>query len=202
MNPSLAQIVRVSTGLLMAALSGAFAYRHALAFHQSGEWAYLLIALSETVTATFFILRSVPAAVSSDPLDWLFAIAGTFVPLLFSPSTWGVLPEARHLIMLGVVLKIIGMISLNRSFALVGAKRQVKTRGLYRYVRHPLYASYLLMFTGYTLANTTPMNVVLCIMTISFLYVRLMREEKYLVIDATYAADMRRVRFRVIPFVF
>ena len=202
MNPPLAQIVPISTGFLMAALWGAFAYRHVQAFDHSGEWTYLLIALSETVTATFFILRSTPKTVSSDPLDWLFAIAGTFTPLFFSPSEWGVLPWARHLVMVGVALQIIGMISLNRSFALVAAKRQVKTRGMYRYVRHPLYASYLLMFTGYTLANTTAANIFVYVMTVGFLYVRLMREEKHLAIDATYAAYMRQVRFRVIPFVF
>jgi protein-S-isoprenylcysteine O-methyltransferase Ste14 len=202
MNPTLAKIVHISTGLLMASLWGAFAYRHGLAFHQSGQWEYLLIALSETLTATFFLLRSAPETVSSDPLDWLFAIAGTFTPLFFSPSEWGVLPWARHLVMVGMALQIVGMISLNRSFALVAAKRQVKTRGLYRYVRHPLYASYLVMFTGYTLANTTPINVLLYVMTIGFLYVRLVREEKHLAIDTSYAAYMQQVRFRVIPFVF
>jgi protein-S-isoprenylcysteine O-methyltransferase Ste14 len=194
--------VRISTGLLMAALWSAFAYRHLRAFDQSGEWAYLLIALSETVTAAFFILRSTPKTVSCDPLDWLFAIAGTFTPLLFSPSTWGVLPAARHLIVVGMALQIVGMISLNRSFALVPAKREVKTRGMYRCVRHPLYASYLLMFTGYTLANTTPLNVLLYVMTIGLLYVRLLREEKHLALDKAYATYMQQVRFRVIPFLF
>lgn len=202
MNPSLAHIARISTGLLMATLWGIFSYRHALAFDQSGEWAYLLIAISETMTAAFFLLRSAPTTVSSDPLDWLFGIAGTFTPLLFSPSQWGLLPEARHLIMLGITLQIVGMLSLNRSFALVAAKREVKTNGMYRYVRHPLYASYLLMFTGYVLSNTTPFNVVLYIMTIGLLYVRLVREEKHLSIDTGYAAYMQQVRFRVIPFIF
>jgi protein-S-isoprenylcysteine O-methyltransferase Ste14 len=202
MNPSLARIARISTGLLMATLWGLFSYRHALAFHQSGEWAYLLIALSETLTAAFFLLRSAPATVSSDPLDWLFGIAGTFTPLLFSPSEWGLLPAARHLIVPGVILQIVGMMSLNRSFALVAAKRELKTRGMYRYVRHPLYASYLLMFTGYTLANTMALNVALYVVTIGLLYVRLVREEKHLSIDTAYAAYMEQVRFRVIPFVF
>lgn len=202
MNPSLARIARIFTGLLMAALWSVFSYRHLLAFHQSGEWTYLLIALSETLTAAFFMLRSAPATVSSDPLDWLFAIGGTFTPLLFSPSAWGVLPAARHLIMVGMALQIVGMISLNRSFALVAAKREVKTSGMYRYVRHPLYASYLLMFSGYTLANTSPLNVTLYVITIGLLYVRLVREEKHLAIDKAYAAYMQQVRFRVIPFLF
>ena len=39
------------------------------------------------------------------------------------------------------------------------ARRQLKTSGLYRLVRHPLYASYLLSYLGYVLANTNLRNV-------------------------------------------
>ncbi len=186
----------------MAFLWGWFAYRHVAAFHHTGAWAYLLVSISETVTAAFFLFRSAPASVSSDPLDWLFAIAGTFAPLLLAPAAWGLLPAARHLIIAGTALQIIGLASLNRSFALVAAKREVKTRGMYQIVRHPIYASYLLIFTGYILANTTWMNVILYLMTLGLMLVRLRREEVHLVLDPAYANYMQQVRYRVIPFVF
>lgn len=195
-------LTRIATGLLMAALWGWFAYRHVLAFQNTGEWAYLLVCVSETLAAAFFIFRSAPTSVSADPLDWLFAIAGTFMPLLFGPASWGLLPVAKHLVAVGTVLQILGLLSLNRSFAIVAAQRVIKTQGMYRFVRHPLYASYLLIFTGYILANTTLWNLLIYIMTMGFLFVRMVREEKYLVLDLAYADYMQRVRYRVIPFVF
>lgn len=186
----------------MAALWSLFVYRHLLAFHKTGDWTYLLLCVSETLTAGLFVLRSTPATVSKDPLDWLFGIAGTFTTLLFMPAAWGVLPLARALVMAGIALQILGLISLNQSFALVAAKRDIKTGGLYRFVRHPLYASYLLIFTGYIGVNTSAWNLALYVMTLGFLWVRMFREEKHLALDPLYAAYMQQVRYRVIPFVF
>lgn len=194
--------INLLVGLVMASLWGLFAYRHVLAFHNTGEWAYLLVCVSEALAAAFFVFRSAPTTVSTDPLDWLFAITGTFTPLLFVPASWGLLPAAKNLVFFGTVLQISGLISLNRSFALVAAKREIKTRGMYRFVRHPLYASYLLILTGYMLANTTLWNLVIYVMTMGFLFVRMVREEKHLVLDPAYGKYMQRVRYRVIPFVF
>ena len=194
--------INLLVGLVMASLWGLFAYRHLLAFHNTGEWTYLLICVSETLTAGFFLFRSAPVTVSKDPLDWIFGIAGTLIPLFFIPAAWGLLPAAKIVIVFGFVLQILGVASLNRSLAIVAAKREIKTRGMYRFVRHPLYASYLLIFTGYILANTTWMNVALYVMTMGFLFVRLVREEKHLGLDPMYAQYMQRVRFRVMPFVF
>ncbi|MBC7944556.1 MAG: isoprenylcysteine carboxylmethyltransferase family protein [Burkholderiales bacterium] len=196
------KVVNIAIGIFMAALWGWFAYRHVVAFQNTNEWAYLLFCASETLTAAFFMFRTQPETVSVDPLDWLFAVAGTFTALLFSPAAWGILPVAKSMLVMGITLQILGLVSLNRSFALVAAKRQIKTAGMYRFVRHPLYAGYLLLFTGYILTNTTLMNVVLFVMTMGFLYVRMVREEKHLALDPAYGQYMRQVRYRVIPFMF
>lgn len=194
--------VNLLVGFAMASLWGLFAYRHILAFQLTGEWVYLVISFSETLSAALFVFRSAPVTVSTDPLDWFFALAGTFVPLLFLPSSWGLLPAAKHLIVLGTALQIFGLLSLNRSYALVAAKRTIKTKGMYRFVRHPLYASYLVLLTGYILSNTTWWNLLLFLMSLGFLFVRLVREEKHLAVDPVYAEYAKRVRFRVIPYVF
>lgn len=196
------KVINMLIGLAMASLWGLFAYRHLMAFSAAGEWTYLVICFSETLTAGLFLFRSAPVTVSKDPLDWLFALGGTFTALLFAPSAWGILPAAKILVVLGTVMQIFGLISLNRSFALVAAKREIKTRGMYHFIRHPLYSSYLIIFTGYILANTTWMNFALYVMTVAFLFVRLQREEKHLSLDPKYAEYMLLVRYRVIPFIF
>ena len=196
------KLATLLVGVVMALLWGAFAYRHMIAFYNTTQWIYLVVCTSESLCAAFFVFRSVPKTVSADPLDWLFAIAGTFLPLFLAPAPWGILPNAKFLVFFGSVMQIGGLLSLNRSFALVAARRELKTGGMYRFVRHPLYASYLLIFTGYVLANTTLTNFALCLMTMGFLYVRLTREEKHLSKDPTYAEYMRKVPYRIIPFVF
>lgn len=196
------KVINMLIGLAMASLWGLFAYRHLMAFSDAGDWTYLVVCFSETLTAGLFLFRSAPVTVSKDPLDWLFALGGTFTALLFAPSAWGILPAAKILVVLGTVMQIFGLISLNRSFALVAAKREIKTRGMYHYIRHPLYSSYLIIFTGYILANTTWMNFALYVMTMAFLFVRLQREEKHLSLDPKYAEYMLLVRYRVIPYIF
>ncbi len=179
-----------------------FSIAHARAFAVTGDWTYLLFVASETLVAALFVLRSEPAAVSHSPLDWALAIASTGAPFLFAPSGEGLLPAARLLIVLGVLLQIGGLLSLNRSFGLVAARRQIKTSGLYRWIRHPLYASYLLSYLGYVLSNSSAANAVTCLLAALLLVARLLREERFLSRDSEYVLYMRHVKYRVLPLVF
>lgn len=194
--------INLVIGLLGGALWCVFAWRHLLAFNATQQWIYLVVGFSETLTAAFFLIRSAPVTVSTRSSDWLLALGGTFVPLLFLPNTTGVLPEARVLLYVGTLLQIVSLVSLNRSFALVAARRQVKTRGMYRIVRHPLYASHWLVFTGYLLTNTSWSNLVLYLVTMALLSARAVREEAHLREDPAYVAYMQQVRWRIVPGVF
>jgi protein-S-isoprenylcysteine O-methyltransferase Ste14 len=196
------QRANVYSGMLLAMLFGFFAYAHFSKFQETREWALLLVVISETLTAVFFISRSDPKTVSTSPSDWLVAIAGSFAPLLLRPAAWGVFPPATVVIALGTVLQIISLISLNRSFALVAAKREIKTAWMYCIVRHPLYASYFLVFSGYVLTHTTMANLFVYMITMGFLCVRIFREERHLALDPAYRTYMLEVRYRLLPFVF
>lgn len=188
--------------MLLAAFFGCFAYAHFSKFQETREWALLLVVISETLTAGFFIFRSNPKTVSLAPSDWLVAIAGSFAPLFLRPATWGMFPPASIAIALGTMLQIISLLSLNRSFALVAAKREIKTAWMYRIVRHPLYASYFLVFGGYVLVHTTLANLLVYAITMGFLCVRIFREERHLALDPAYRAYMLEVRHRLVPFMF
>jgi protein-S-isoprenylcysteine O-methyltransferase Ste14 len=190
------------SGVVLAGAWGVFAYVHLLNFQKTLEWTLLLFCLSETLTAVLYIFRSEPKTVSVIPVDWLMAVVGTFAPLFFRPVDWGVLPSASALMVVGAAIQLLGLISLNRSFALVAAKRVIKTAWMYRVVRHPIYASYCLLFTGYVLAHTSPANIVVYAVTISFLIARIFREEAHLSLDPVYREYMQGVRYRLVPFVF
>lgn len=196
------QRFHVYSGMLLATLFGFFAYAHFNKYLETGEWTLLLVILSETLTTGFFIFRSFPQTVSTAPSDWLVAIAGSFAPLLLRPATWGVFPAASSIIALGILLQIVSLLSLNRSFALVAAKREIKTAWMYGIVRHPLYACYFLVFGGYVLVHTTLANVLIFAATMGFLWIRIQREERHLALDPTYRTYMLRVPYRLVPFVF
>jgi len=55
-------------------------------------------------------------------------------------------------------------------FAIVAAKREIKTEWMYRIVRHPIYASYILTFGCYVLVHTTLANLLVYAMLGDSLY--------------------------------
>ena len=190
------------SGFILAGGFGFFANAHLAVFQRTQEWMLLLFCFSEMLTAGFILFRNDPKTVSAIHFDWIVAIGGTFVPLLLRPAPWGIVPYAKYAIIAGVMIQMAGLISLNRSFAIVAAKREIKTKGLYRFVRHPIYASYFLTFSGYVLMNTTLANLIIYIATMGLLFVRVFREEKHLALDSLYREYMQKVSYRVIPFVF
>ncbi|KAB0326394.1 hypothetical protein LSO07_23250 [Janthinobacterium sp. PLB04] len=190
------------TSIAMACLWTFFASAHVMGFLHSGDWSYLLFCAAETLAALFFIVRTAPVSVSTDAGDWLLAIGATFAPFLLSPADMAIWPSARYLLAVGSLLQIAGLLSLNRSFGLVAAQREIKTGGVYRVIRHPLYASYLISLSGYLLANTSPVNTVIYVATMSMMVMRLLREERFLSTDVRYRVYMRQVKYRLLPFIF
>lgn len=192
----------LSSGILLGLVWMTFAYVHMQRYLQTWELQLIILCVAETITVAFFIFRKTPETVSIVPLDWIIAIAGTLAPLFFRPSDWGILPQAKYAMIVGMVIQILSIISLNRSFALVAAKREIKTSKMYRLVRHPIYAGYVLIFTGYLLTNTTLFNLCLYVVSILCMLLRVLREEKHLAADSLYRDYMLKVRFRLIPYVF
>jgi len=190
------------SGVLLVIAFGTFAYANLLGFQRTHDVMLLLFCFSEALTAVFILFRTNPETVSVNSFDWVAGIGGTFAPLLLRPAPWGIAPFAKYAIIAGVMIQIAGLISLNRSIALVAAKREIKTKGLYRFVRHPLYASYFLTFSGYVLMNTSIQNMIVYTLTISLLFIRLFKEEKHLILDHLYREYMQKVKYRVIPFVY
>jgi protein-S-isoprenylcysteine O-methyltransferase Ste14 len=192
----------IASTLALTVLWAFFAFSHVRIYQLSGDWSQLLFCASETLIAMLFVLRSEPAAVSHLPLDWGVMLASMVAPLLFAPTAEEHLTAGRVLIVIGVTMQLAGLLSLNRSFGLVAARRIIKTTGMYRLVRHPLYASYLLSYTGYVLLNTSGRNIAVGLAAGLLLVIRLYREERFLSQDADYRFYMRQVKYRLLPMVF
>lgn len=186
----------------MSLLWSWFAFRHVNAFLSTNQIYYLVVCFSEALGAIFFLLRQLPLTVSPFAFDWILAIGGTFISFLLIPMDQGLVPLARHGVTIGTGISVLGLISLNRSFSLVPAHRTIKTNGMYRLVRHPLYFSYLLTLSCYVLANTGAQNIIVFTLTVFCMGVRMFREERHLAASQEYRDYMRKVRHRIIPFVF
>jgi protein-S-isoprenylcysteine O-methyltransferase Ste14 len=196
------RLAQAIVGGVMASAWMLFAYAHVRAFLREGDWSLLLFCLSETITAAIFLVRSQPATVSARPSDWLIACVATFAPMSLMPVGHGLTATGQILIVGGALLQLAGLFSLNRSLGLVPARRVIKTGGAYRFVRHPLYASYVLTLTGYLLSNPAPGNLLLYLLGAGLLAVRAVREEEHLAQSEDYRTYMGKVKFRVIPYVF
>ena len=196
------RILNFASGLLLGLLWSWFAYRHLYNFIETKSWSLLLFAIIETIAVYFYISRSTPSTVSMNPFDWIIAFIGTFTPLSLRPEPYGIFPSGEYLVFLGAFLQALSIISLNRSFALVPAKRVIKTTRMYRIVRHPLYASYILGLTGYVLQYTSDVNITIYLISLVSIFIRVFREEHHLASDATYLEYMQIVKYRLIPFVF
>jgi protein-S-isoprenylcysteine O-methyltransferase Ste14 len=84
----------------------------------------------------------------------------------------------------------------------VAANRGIKTSGLYRLVRHPAYAGYLLGYTGYVLCYPTMGNALIAVATLLALNARAIVEERFLLRDQSYRAYLRGTRWRFMPYVY
>lgn len=169
----------------------------------AANWIRLLLLLSEGLVILLLLIRKPAVLISTDAFDWFVAAAGTFLVLLVTRGGRPFEPLAGGLLMLaGFITHFGAKISLWRSFGLVAANRGLKGRGLYAFVRHPMYAGYMLVHAGYLLAVPSWWNLVIYLSVWSLLVARILAEENVLIQDPAYRAYMARVRFRLVPGLF
>jgi protein-S-isoprenylcysteine O-methyltransferase Ste14 len=117
------------------------------------------------------------------------------------PTGGGAIPDMQTALITagGLLLIIIGKMTLGRSFGLMPAHRGLVCTGVYGLVRHPIYAGYLVTHVGFLLAHPSALNLALLVTSDTALLVRAMFEERTLARDPQYVAYMHRVRWRVLP---
>jgi protein-S-isoprenylcysteine O-methyltransferase Ste14 len=103
---------------------------------------------------------------------------------------------------IGLVLVVLGKMTLGRSFGVVPANRGVVVRGPYTVVRHPIYTGYLITHAAFLVAHPAPWNVAVLLIADSALIVRALMEERVLSADASYRQYCRRVGWHLVPGVF
>ncbi len=167
------------------------------------NWYPVLLLLSEGLVVLLLLIRRPTDRISTRGVDWALAVGGTFVVLLVGqggPPLHG--PLGAMLMLIGLVIHVGAKLSLLRSFGVVAANRGVKAGGLYRLVRHPMYAGYMLTHAGFLLVAPSLWNLAVYAVAWAFLIARIYAEEKVLSEDPAYRALKDRVRYRLLPGLF
>lgn len=182
-------------------LSWAASIARAQLLDPAASWSPWIVVLLHAVVGVLFLVRrpvvrsgSFASALASAPS---VIVAGFAVTPGASAATWS--PHAEAVFVLGGAVAIAALLSLGRSFAVLPAVRVVVDRGLYRFVRHPVYLGEGLMLIGCMLATPGLQAVGVCAAAAVLLVVRVWVEERGLAQDAVYVDYCRRVRWRWLP---
>lgn len=200
--------------LFIASLWGYYAYKSFsvlnidLMSHFQGLFPVTLFIRNSTLTI-MFLSRRPSKRTSTSPFEWFIAIYGTFIGYFYvfnGPADyfpWTFILGASIVKILISVLMITAIFSLGRSFGIVPSDRGIKTGGLYRYVRHPIYSLYLLsdlidMIAGKFFWQ----NALVFLSFILTTYFRTVYEERLLERNPKYSAYKEKTPYRLLPGLF
>lgn len=160
---------------------------------------YLLLAATTTILALLALVR--PPARNCDERWWVYLLCLSSLGYTFAYRF-----DTRNgmaLIFWGRValqfLANLWMLSLGQSYGMLPALREVRTRLLYRYIRHPAYAMYLLADVAVVCLQPSFWNAGVALTGLALFTMRARLEERVLCHDAAYHDYMARVRWRFLP---
>lgn len=116
-------------------------------------------------------------------------------------------PLAMGVMLLGLVIRLVAIFSLGKSFSAnvaIRSEQKVRRTGLYRVIRHPSYLGLLLIFVavGLHFGNLASFAIMLIPPTIAILYRIQVEEAALLQAFGEDYADYARVTRRLIPWIY
>jgi protein-S-isoprenylcysteine O-methyltransferase Ste14 len=199
------RIADIGGRAVIVALFTLLAMRLGNDFAETGRVTGLLLLLSESLVVVLTVFRRSAAWIDRSWRARLITGLSMLGPLALRPAPHAALaPEALTVSVsaIGLCIVVVGKLSLGRSFGLMPANRGVVSTGMYRLVRHPIYAGYLLSHAAFACAHATPWNLALLFSADLALLVRAVLEERTLALDDAYLAYRQKVHWRVLPGVF
>lgn len=202
LTPRAQRSVRVSANVVGAAGAAYFAYVTLESYLQTHRPIGFLFFAEQAVVVVAYLIRRPATAVTLCFGDWLLAFGGTFGPLLFRPNGahigWGV-TSGFILQLIGVLICLWSLSTLGRSFGFAAADRGLIDRGPYAIVRHPVYASYVLLQVGYLLQSISVRNALVVLLATGCNVGRIRAEERVLASNPDHPDYRDRVRWRMLP---
>ena len=185
--------VAISIGLAL------FTWHHAVHEAYSPIWLYVALNIQ---CAVLFAARHPARLTTRDPLEvgvtlvslnYIFA----FQPVPIASSAWA--PVGGVICSAGAFLTLLSVHSLGRSFAVLPSVRPIRTAGAYRFVRHPIYLSYLITAVGIVIRHPSIYNGAVALVGVMLMVWRIKFEERLLGQEPSYQKYSSEVRYRLIP---
>ena len=199
-SPSAQRLFRICANLVGAGSAAVFSYSFLHFYIQTHRPIGFVFFAQQTLVALAYLIRRPARLVSRRLDDWVLAFGGTFAGVLFRPDGhhpgWGI-QTGLALQLLGVAIVVPSLLTLGRSFGFAAADRGVVMRGPYAVVRHPMYASYLLLQSGYLLQSLSLRNAAVLLFGTICNAGRALAEERLLASNKDYLAYRRHVRRRI-----
>lgn len=201
----LKRILHWPINLFMCLLWSVFFLSSFLHWQQNGSGSSLGLLLVNTLLVFLFLTRRESTEISHHILDWIIPIATVGLSMMLRPHPSG----DRLFIAFAVAIQFIGILGilgslmcLGRSFGIVPANRKIKYSGVYKIVRHPLYATEMIFYFGFVAGNFSASNLLIVIAILLGQMWRALSEEKLLSRDGNYSEYMKNVRYRFWPGIF
>jgi protein-S-isoprenylcysteine O-methyltransferase Ste14 len=190
-------------------------------------WAYFGTAISASALYTIYVVKHDPALLQrrqqvgpsheKEPAQKIIVlfIFAAFVTLIVLPPLdyrlgWSLVPW--YVSVIGVALVALSfyffyLVSKINTYAAANVRvekgQRIVDTGVYGLVRHPMYFGTLFLIVGTPLALGSWWTLLLTPAFLLLLYFRIASEEKVLMRDlAGYAEYQRKVRYRLIPFIW
>jgi protein-S-isoprenylcysteine O-methyltransferase Ste14 len=103
------------------------------------------------------------------------------------------------LVTLAAGLSLVSLLTIGKLFGVRPALRGLVTNGPYRFVRHPMYLSYVIGDIGYNLQEWNSVTLLLVLVGWASLVYRIHAEERVLSQHAEWPAYVALVRYRLVP---
>lgn len=190
---------------IVVALFSSMAFRLADDWLVTGHLTGMLLLASESLVVALTLVRRSAGVVDRSWVARLLTAFSTFGPNLVTPLAVGALASEFVTVAIsgvGLMVVVLGKLSIGRSFGLIPANRGIVSTGLYKLVRHPIYLGYLITHTAFAIANPAGWNLFVLAAADIALMLRAVREERTLMQDEAYRSYAVRVRWRILPGVF
>ena len=169
-----------------------------------------------TITDWIYVLQHfivlVIALTRPQPKLWDYSIASSMavgasyaypyaqvIYLRWSPGDVASPTVGLVLVTLAAGLSFVSLLTMGRLFGVRPALRGLVTSGPYRFVRHPMYLSYILADIGYNLQEWNFVTLLLVLVGWMSLVYRIQAEERVLSQHAEWPAYIVLVRYRLFP---
>jgi protein-S-isoprenylcysteine O-methyltransferase Ste14 len=212
---------------ILALVMGAILFVGAGTFDYWQAWIFLAAYFGASLAMTFYLLKYDPALAARRMSGGPFAEKEPAQKIIMSLTSLGfiallVLPAVdrrfgwSHLssftVLMGDVLVMLGYLGIffvfrENSFAAATIQspedQRVISTGPYAWVRHPMYATALVMLLGFPIALGSWWGVLIVVALVPALVWRLLDEEQFLARNLSGYIDYQgRVRYRLLPWVW